>query len=380
MPIDFHWQLATEGDARGRIDADPTAAPAHWIGVAQAAEHAGFQALLVPSGVQRPDAWLVATTLARHTERLRFIVGLRPGFVLPAAAAQSVQTLQELSGHRLMLTVLTGDIADHHAYGDAVNHDDRFDRASEFLRLLRLLCRGRPPAGGLHHQGTHYRVECGGLLRPLREAPLLCIGGSSPAGERVAAEHADLHLHWAEPLEAVAERARRLQALAATAGRPLRLGLRLHVIAQEREADAWRQAGAALHEAGLEARARALEIAPNLWAGYGALRGRPGTAAAPARGGAALVGSYAQVAERLAEYQAAGIDSFLLSGEAGLEDALRFGEELLPLARSRMNAAPEAVAGDDPEPAAPAASARRAPPGATLAGARTSAARAGTLS
>jgi alkanesulfonate monooxygenase SsuD/methylene tetrahydromethanopterin reductase-like flavin-dependent oxidoreductase (luciferase family) len=68
-----------------------------------------------------------------------------------------------------------------------------------------------------------------------------------------------------------------------------------------------------------------LEVAPNLWAGFGLVR--PGA-------GTALVGSHAEVAERLAEYRALGIDHFIMSGQPHLEEAYRFGENVLPLLTS----------------------------------------------
>jgi alkanesulfonate monooxygenase len=65
-----------------------------------------------------------------------------------------------------------------------------------------------------------------------------------------------------------------------------------------------------------------LEVAPNLWAGFGLVR--PGA-------GTALVGSHAEVAERIAEYHALGVDHFILSGQLHLAEAYRFGEDVLPL-------------------------------------------------
>ena len=73
-------------------------------------------------------------------------------------------------------------------------------------------------------------------------------------------------------------------------------------------------------------RTDALEIAPNLWAGVGLVRGGAGTA---------LVGSHSEVADRIAEYHALGIDEFILSGYPHLEEAYRVGEGVLPELRRR---------------------------------------------
>jgi alkanesulfonate monooxygenase len=69
-----------------------------------------------------------------------------------------------------------------------------------------------------------------------------------------------------------------------------------------------------------------LEVSPNLWAGFGLVR--PGA-------GTALVGSHAEVADRIAEYHALGVDHFILSGQPHLEEAYRVGENVLPRLHAR---------------------------------------------
>jgi alkanesulfonate monooxygenase len=64
-----------------------------------------------------------------------------------------------------------------------------------------------------------------------------------------------------------------------------------------------------------------LEVSPNLWAGVGLVRGGAGTA---------LVGDPDQVAARMREYMALGIDHFIMSGYPHLEEAYRFAELVFP--------------------------------------------------
>ncbi len=124
----------------------------------------------------------------------------------------------------------------------------------------------------------------------------------------------------------------------------------MHVITRDRSEDAWAeaarllstidpariatvQAGLATSQSEGQRRMRALhggstanlEIAPNLWAGIGLVRGA----------GTALVGSHAEVAERILEYHALGIDEFILSGYPDLEEAYWFGEGVTPLLARR---------------------------------------------
>jgi alkanesulfonate monooxygenase len=72
--------------------------------------------------------------------------------------------------------------------------------------------------------------------------------------------------------------------------------------------------------------ARSLEIAPNLWTGVGLVRGGAGTA---------LVGSHEEVADRIAEYAAIGLDHFILSGYPHLEETYQFGEGVRPILERR---------------------------------------------
>jgi len=134
---------------------------------------------------------------------------------------------------------------------------------------------------------------------------------------------------------------------AAAAGRELRFGIRLHVIARPRAADAWAEADRLLEAMSPDlvatsfrrlsreesvgqqrmlalhgGRREDLVISPNLWAGFGLVRSGAGTA---------LVGSHEEVAERIAEYHEMGFDHVILSGQPHLEEAWQVGEGVLPL-------------------------------------------------
>jgi alkanesulfonate monooxygenase len=249
-----------------------------------------------------------------------------------------------MSGGRLSLNVVAGgDAAEQRAYGDFLTHDQRYTRTGEYLEVLRKAFAGK----AFDHHGEHYRVERGGLRTPLDPAPPIYLGGASPAAEAVAARLADSYLLWGEPPAAVAERVARIRSLAARHGREISAGIRLHVIARETSEAAWAEAGRLLDGmsperiaatqarfAGMESVGQArmaalhsgsaerLEVSPNLWAGIGLVREGAGTA---------LVGSYTEVAERISEYAALGLDEFILSAWPHLEEAYRVGERVLPL-------------------------------------------------
>ncbi|WP_327289723.1 LLM class flavin-dependent oxidoreductase [Streptomyces sp. NBC_01198] len=359
MSLTFHWFLPTYGDSRhvvggghgtpaGAAGGDRPATLGYLTQIGRAAEDMGFVGALTPTGAWCEDAWLTTAMLAQTTERLKFLVAFRPGSVSPTLGAHMAATFQRHSGGRLLLNVVTGgESHEQRAYGDFLDKDARYARTGEFLQIVRELWAG----GTVDLAGEHLRVEGARLSRLPDPVPEVYFGGSSPAAGAVAARYSDVYLTWGEPPAAVARKIEWIRALADEEGRRLRFGIRLHVISRDTREQAWAeaerllagfdpaavaaiQAGLARSESEGQRRMLALhggstadlEIAPNLWAGIGLVRGGAGTA---------LVGSHAEVADRIAEYHALGLDEFVLSGYPHLEEAYWFGEGVLPLLRAR---------------------------------------------
>ena len=359
MSLHFHWFLPTNGDGRdivggghgvatGAAGAIRPASVKYLGQIARSAEQLGFEAALVPTGAWCEDAWLSTAMLTEVTERLKFLVAFRPGLISPTLSAQMAATFQRHSGGRLLLNVVTGgEPAEQRAYGDFLSKDQRYQRCGEFLDIVSRLWRGETVTAS----GEHLRVEGARLARLPDPVPALYFGGSSAAAGPVAARYSDVYLTWGEPPAAVDTKLRGIDGLARAAGRQLRYGIRLHVISRDTADEAWRQArrlidgideamirsvqeGLATSESEGQRRMRELhggssdqlEISPNLWAGVGLLRGGAGTA---------LVGSHAEVADRIEEYGRLGISEFILSGYPHLEEAYWFGEGVLPVLRQR---------------------------------------------
>ncbi|MEU6957643.1 LLM class flavin-dependent oxidoreductase [Streptomyces sp. NPDC045714] len=356
MNLTFHWFLPTYGDSRHIVGGGhdlPVGATAEeqrpaTIGyltqVASAAEQLGFEGALTPTGAWCEDAWLTTAMLARETERLKFLVAFRPGFISPTLAAQMAATFQRHSEGRLLLNAVTGgESHEQRSYGDFLDKDARYDRSSEFLGIVSRLWRGET----VDFAGSHLRVEGARLGRLPDPVPAVYFGGSSPAAIQVAARHSDVYLTFGEPPAQVAKKLSRVHAIDRGSRSPVRFGIRLHVITRDTADQAWTEARRLLDGFTPEAirsvqetlarsesegqrrmlalhggRTDSLEIAPNLWAGVGLVRGGAGTA---------LVGSHQEVAARIVEYHRLGIDEFVLSGHPHLEEAYWFGEGVLPL-------------------------------------------------
>ncbi|MBJ7291419.1 LLM class flavin-dependent oxidoreductase [Williamsia sp.] len=380
----FHWFLPTGGDderlgARshgailGATDpaADHAPDPGHrdatleyLTELAVTVDELGFDAVLTPTGGHCEDAWVVTSALIPATTRLKFLVAFRPGAVAPVLSAQMVSTFHRLSGGRILLNVVVGgDDAEQRAYGDTLGKDERYARAAEFLQIARDVGNGTPVAvhSDFHTVDRPSGAGFGG--HPPVPLPDVYLGGSSDAAVEVAAAQADVYLTWGEPPDAVAEKIARVKAAAAGRGRTIRGGIRLHVITRDTAEEAWARAEqliadvdpdtvatrqAQLAAIGSEGQRRMLAlhggdrdrllVAPNLWAGIGLVRGGAGTA---------LVGSHDEVAERIEEYRAAGVEEFIFSGYPHIAEAQHFGAGVLSRYRPSVSAATGRRSGRD---------------------------------
>ena len=360
MTAKFFWFLPTNGDSRSIVALSHTAthqsipngyrAPSrrYLAEVARAADRLGFEGVLTPTGTFCEDAWLSAAALLAETERLKFLVAFRPGLVPPTLAAQQAATLQRFSGGRLLLNVVSGgEDAEQQRFGDWLDHDQRYARTAEFVKIVKDIW----THDSVDFDGDHYRIRDGRVSEPPNPLPQLYFGGSSPAALPIAAQYMDSYLPWGEPPQAAAAKIAKVRALAEPLGRTLRYGIRLHTISRDTSAEAWAVAEKLLSDLSPEDVAAAtrlnaksesegqrrmtalhggrldeLEIYPNLWAGVGLVRGGAGTA---------LVGSHEEVANLIVEYHSSGFDEFILSGYPHLEEAYYFAEGVLPILRAK---------------------------------------------
>jgi alkanesulfonate monooxygenase len=322
-PLTLAWYCPSEGDGRFLGTRRPEQPPTieHLAAVATAADRAGAAEILIPTGTVNdsfaPDApfmesWTTASALAAMTRRIRLLVAVNPAALRPELAAHQAETLERIAPGRIAINLVAGGGPDA-GYG-------------------------APP---LDHDGRYRRL--GALADALRErfSGPLYLGGASEAAVALACRVADTYLMWGEPPQAIAARIAAVRAVAA--GRPMRFGLRVHIVARDTDREA-REAAArvvsraevmadrATEYAGFDsvgqARMNAIEadgdgwVAPGLWAGIRAVRGGAGTA---------LVGTYARVAGLLDAYREAGVDLVIGSGYPHDEEVTRVGARVWPL-------------------------------------------------
>ncbi|HEY2460750.1 MAG TPA: LLM class flavin-dependent oxidoreductase [Candidatus Acidoferrum sp.] len=306
--------------------------------LAQRSEQIGFDVALIAElnlndikGVEAPslDAWSTAAALAAVTESIELMVAVRPTFHLPALLAKQAANIDNISGGRLTLNVVSSWWADEaRKYGvQFEQHDDRYARTSEWLDVVD----GVWKQDHFSYAGKYYRVE-DNVLEPkpvAKPRPTLYAGGESPAAKELIAEKCDAYLMHGDPPERIAEKIRDLRERRAKHNLPpLQFGVAGYAVVRETEREAQEElrritdvqqsaAGYANYQQWLAG--TQLEQRVSLEDYSVSNRGL--------RSG--LVGTAEQVAERMTEFEAAGVDLVLLQFSPQLEEMERFGEAVI---------------------------------------------------
>lgn len=375
--VQFHWRIPIHGD-KGDIgsprytrgtwgplvdgnqaptvvhgEADGTPYHDYLLQVAKAAEISGFDGALIPSFPDSEDPWVIASSLARHTKTLRFMIAYQPMWFDPLQAAKASASLQRLSGGRLLFNIITGGGGPGQLWwGDRIAHDDRYVRTTEFLDVLKGVWNGGP----FKYHGKFFQFEDAGLPPPLtgQRYPELYFVGSSDAALAAQGKHADYDLSHLEPEANLIRKFDRVRELASKDGRTVKPAVRFNIIARRTPEEAWDVVRRAWSQVDWDARERAATarrgdspprpagpdawqkpvtrsttvedlVHDDLWGGFGTL----GSQGSPL----GFVGSYEQAAERIDKFIRLGVGGFIFSSTPALEEAFHVGEEVLPLVR-----------------------------------------------
>ncbi|HWO13866.1 MAG TPA: LLM class flavin-dependent oxidoreductase, partial [Polyangiaceae bacterium] len=138
--MEVFWFLPTHGDSRylGTSIGARAVDLGYTAQIARAADELGYGGVLLPTGRSCEDAWAVASAMVPLTQRLKFLVAIRPGIMSPTAAARLASTVDRLSKGRLLVNVVTGgDPAESEGDGVFLTHDERYVATHEFLEVWR---------------------------------------------------------------------------------------------------------------------------------------------------------------------------------------------------------------------------------------------------
>ena len=364
----FGWFIPTIGDTSAFGDPGATMKPSLdlFTDIAVAAEAAGFEYTLVPVQTMCYEAWVTCAMVAARTTRLKQLIAVRAGYMLPAQLAKMFTTFDKLTEGRVYANLIAGPGGGEQAAdGLFYAHDERYEVMDETVTLMKRLWTEDEP---VTHQGKHFQIE-NGIVRPRpyqRPHPPFYIGGTSPAAKDVGAKHADVYLFWGDRPENIVKQIDEGRSIAQGYGRDqsIKFGMRLQVVVRETEEEAWEaaeaiiegapkiltdaiknlwsesQANTRMKELG---KAKDYRIDRHLWSGLTTIR----TGA-----GVAIVGNPRQVADTLQEFIDIGCTEFCLSGYPHAAEAERFGKLVMPLFEGRITSEPLVASATEPVPTA----------------------------
>ena len=354
MPVEFLGMIGvkpSESNAAmhiigGGVDLD------YLCNFTKAHEDADFDGVLVGYTSGAADGLHVAQAAAACSDRIKFLIAHRPGFVAPTLAARKFATLDYFTGGRVSVHIITGGHdAEQQRDGDWKGHDERYRRTGEYLSIMRRTwehdAHGREP---FDFEGEFYHVV-GQNPESLPVQPggiPLYFGGASDIAFEIGTKHADVYMMWGEPRASIAATIERVHKMAAEHGRKPRLSVSFRPIIAPTEEQAWEKAHnylAAVNKLAKQSldfrpqsrgSQRLLEFAAKgdihderLWMPIAGATGAAGNSSA-------LVGTPEQVAEVLLKYIDLGVSTILIRGFDPLPDAIDYGKELIPMVKAEV--------------------------------------------
>jgi alkanesulfonate monooxygenase len=353
MKLRFHWMMPKGGEVgmrtaqeTSRVATTKASSPAAlpdmqgWTSFARCAEDAGIESVLLSFSRYEPDTILIACAMGQFAKKLKFIVAYRMGLMQPATFVQQINTLSGLIDGRVSLNVVAGSSAvEQRGYGDFLDHDERYARAEEFLKVCRAFWADN---GEVNFAGKYCHVENGKIYTPFqapdRKSPEVYVSGHSEQAQQLALSQASCYLRLIDTPEKLGPVVSHFRA------NGVEVCLRLCVVCRPTHEESLAAANALLpsEEVGREERGilsrsdsktlkDALAAADNvgwlnrnLWAGL-----------VPYYGSSAmtLVGTPEDLAEAFLEYKRIGVTQFIIAGWPKLDEMMIFGREVLPLIR-----------------------------------------------
>ncbi len=331
-----YWTPVFGGWLRNVPDEGMEASWAYTKKLTQDAEAWGYDLTLIAElnlndikGVEKPalDAWSTAAALAAVTESIELMVAVRPNFHQPALFAKAAANIDQISGGRLALNVVSSWWADEATqYGLQFDqHDDRYARTAEWLQVVE----GLWSEERFTFQGDFYRTQDAICAPKPAHHPVIYAGGESEKAKTMIAVQCDAYVMHGDPAAAIAPTIADMAARREAVGKPaMQYGMAAYAIVRDSEAEAKRElerittvtdlpAGYANFDQWLSGTQleRELKIQEYSVSNRGL---RPN-----------LVGTPEQLRERIEEYEAAGLDLLLLQMSPQAEEMERFAAQVM---------------------------------------------------
>ncbi|MEA5468850.1 LLM class flavin-dependent oxidoreductase [Spirulina sp. 06S082] len=349
----FHWSLSNAGDtnraAQIKNPLSTLSKSEAQLALCQQAEQCKIDSVLMAIGSGRPDPLLLSLMLGQKTKKLNFLLAMRPGLISPTYFVQQVNTLSHLIEGRVHINLVSGRSPQElRYYGDFLSHDERYQRAEEFLDICHAFWAVEEEE--VDFQGKFYQIEKGKLAllfsAPEKSKPEIFVGGNSKLAAELAIKYADCLWRFPDGTEASNPQ------IKAVLEQGKAVGLVVSLITRPTQEDALVSAQKLISQFGDRTNKKMIKefyqktdsqgfqsvlslsepektdwLTPYLWTGAVPYLGSPAIA---------LVGSYENIAKAILEYDAIGITQFLLMGWPDIEEMTHFYNGVYPLIKDKV--------------------------------------------
>ena len=282
-------------------------------------------------GIKAPslDAWSTTAALAAVTNSIELMVAVRPTFHNPALLAKAAANIDHISNGRVSLNVVSSWWKDEaEKYGvHFEEHDDRYARTEEWLTVLDNVWK----KDHYSFEGKYYKVK-DNVLQPKPKSaprPFIYAGGESERAKDLISSTCDGYVMHGDNPVTIGNRINDLKERREKKGLPpMKFGVAAYSIIRENDAAVKKE---------LERITNVQEGTPGYenyqqWLSGTQLDQKVSLEdySVSNRGlKTGLVGTPAQVQDTVAEFEAVGVDFFLLQCSPQLEEMERFSEAVI---------------------------------------------------
>jgi FMNH2-dependent dimethyl sulfone monooxygenase len=314
--------------------------------VIQSAEEWGFDTTLIAelnlNDIKGPEhdsleAWTTAAALAAVTNKIEIMTAIRPGFHNPAVAAKMTANIDALSNGRFTLNVVSAwwEEEARQYNGIFTEHDERYERTKEFIDVLK----GLWTNDTFTYNGKYYNIQNAKLHpKPVqRPNPILYAGGESEAGKQTIAEKCDSYVMHGGSVEEISTKIQDMKTRRSKLGLPEfgSFGMAAYIICRDTEEEVQ------------EELARITNVKEgSAYAGYKDFTSKSlleqeiklQDYSVSNRGlRPQLIGTPNQIADKILQYEQAGLDLLLLQFSPQHEEMLRFSKKVMPLVEEKRS-------------------------------------------
>ncbi len=312
--------------------------------IVKLAEECGFTTTLIAQHIINPrnqeleqlETWTAAAALAEATNSIEIIAAIKPLLFHPVVLAKMALGIDAISNGRFAINLVSAWFKPEMEKAGIpfILHHQRYRYSEEWIKVVKRLWSGEP----INFHGDYFHINdiC---LRPRSVAqphPRVYLGGESEEAQALAVKEADVFFLNGRPIDVVREAIAKVRKLPRLHLQPLRFAMSAFVIARPTDTQAKEEYEKLFKLTKQDDRSELLKgvdsevVMFKNMAKYPGIGSNGGTAAG-------LVGSYDTVAQKIADFVDAGIDTFMLQFQPFANEMQRFSEEVIPLTRSRIN-------------------------------------------